>query len=72
MNEIIDFTKYRKGTKPGGYLTIEYCPKCGRKGEAATYRDGDRRYFHKVEAGRFGVSIKESCYIRKDEADNEN
>lgn len=62
---IIDYTKYRKGSKPRGYLTIDYCPKCGRKGEAAKYKNGAMRYFHIAEDSGYGLTVTDACFIKQ-------
>lgn len=40
-SNIVDFTKMRKGTKTDRG-TIDYCPKCGRKGQKTVYEQGFR------------------------------
>ena len=68
MSETIDFTKYRKGSKPNG-RPIDYCPRCGSKGEKTTYRDGGQLFSHKAKVktlygtGAY-LEITESCTVR--------
>jgi len=64
---LVDFTKFRKGSKPRGRV-IEYCPKCGRKGERTAYRDGMIFFNHagRVVTGPFpGMEITDGCVVEK-------
>lgn len=63
MTTEIDFTKFRKGSKPHGRL-IDYCPKCGRKGEKTVYRNGETLYAHKASLDFGFVTVKDSCSIK--------
>lgn len=77
MGDLIDFTKFRKGSKPYG-RPIRVCPKCGKKGEYSqhrikqkdgTYRRLDDSYTHTAEDIGFAHMVKEQCTIRPEEAD---
>jgi hypothetical protein len=62
MTQQVDFTKFRKGSRPNG-RPIDYCTKCGRKGAKTVYRDGDIRYVHTGYI-QFGfLTVQESCTI---------
>ena len=65
MKNAIDFTQFRKGSKPNG-RPIDYCPRCGRRGEKTVYRDGDIRFTHiaHVAMNSFLV-IDELCWVSK-------
>ena len=58
-----DLTKRRLHSKPFG-RSIELCPQCGRKGERAIYRDGDRLFSHKKHTYGMFWDVTDSCYIR--------
>jgi len=59
--ETIDFTRYRKGSKPRG-RPICHCPRCGRKGERTNYSNGGYNYIHKMHRGLFGFwVVTDSC-----------
>ncbi len=62
----IDFTKFRKGSKPNG-RPIDYCPRCGRKGEKTIYTDGETNYTHAAESRGFFLLVTDSCYFIADE-----
>ena len=59
--ETVDFTKLRKNKK----RSIDYCPKCGRKGERHSYGDGSQMFIHKMRLGIVPIAweITDSCYI---------
>lgn len=63
--ETVDFTKYRKGSKPRS-IVIDYCPKCGRKGEKHAYKGGHQMYVHEMQMGIVPIAwdITDSCLIQ--------
>jgi len=70
----INFSTYRKGSKPFGRI-IDYCPKCGEKGQKTTFRNRKTHdveetvYDHKgyvaVLNGIGGLTITEWCIIKE-------
>ena len=73
---VIDYTQARKGSKSYHGLPIDYCPKCGRKGERTFHTNpkGQRveHFVHKGEvvnlAGFALFHITDSClFIREEE-----
>lgn len=67
----VNYTKMRKGTKTTKGETVQYCPKCGRKGSykpAYKYRGKSypARYIHKgaiVETFMPLFEIHEDCHV---------
>lgn len=58
----MDYTKMRLGTKTRGSRKIARCPKCGRKGESVTYKDGDGYVIHQV-TGTVMPTVTDGCYV---------
>lgn len=64
MKKIIDFTKFRKGSRPFGRV-IDRCPKCGKKGQKTFYpRIGEYMFAHKGQEQMGCLSIEEYCTIK--------
>jgi len=55
--QLINYTIYRKGRKSMDNRPIDYCPKCGRKGERRQYADGSIMFAHKLRVTRAGVFV---------------
>lgn len=63
MKKIIDFTKFRKGSKPFGRV-IDNCPKCGKKGQKTFYpRDGEYMFAHRGYKQMGFLNIDRCCTI---------
>lgn len=65
MAKMIDYTKYRKGSRPNGRI-IDYCPKCKRKGEKTIYKNGAMIYVHQAKIMMF-VEVTDYCHFRPEE-----
>jgi hypothetical protein len=69
----IDFTTMRKGRRTRGSRVIDYCPKCGAKGERLVLRDRKTKevtgydFTHKAKIERvMGIDFVEvtaSCFV---------
>jgi hypothetical protein len=60
--ESIDFGAFKIKSKPRGRPIVK-CPKCGRKGEQSTYRNGSKLIIHSGELGEFALHVRDSCFI---------
>lgn len=75
MPQKIDYTKYRKGSKSLHRLPIDYCPKCGKKGEH-TFMTNNKTgqitdiFNHTGEIVTIGgfvmMEIKTSCVVKRE------
>lgn len=65
--ENVDFTKFRRGSKPYGN-PIEYCPMCKRKGEQTMTRPWLIQYIHAGRVNEHGaLSITSYCLVTIEE-----
>lgn len=61
----VDYTKLRKGTRIRGNTRIDYCPKCGRKGEVAYFGDGSVHVTHRGRIEGMFLVVTDSCFIKR-------
>ena len=61
--DIIDYTKYRKGSKPFLHV-IDICPKCNRKGEKKVHKT-DITFIHKSQVKDSWLFPIDYCFIPK-------
>lgn len=61
----IDFTTFRKGSKPFRNQVIDYCPDCGKKGLKTFYPKGQVYMFTHEGYIQLGfLNITKSCTIK--------
>ncbi len=65
MSELIDYSKYRIGSKSFG-RKVEKCGKCGRKGTISRYKDSRGilclyMCVHTAENNGFCLSVRDRC-----------
>ena len=68
MRAVRDYTTRRVGSRTDRGRRIERCPECGRKGEAVTYRSGERNFVHRstFDGLMWTVEASDHCFIPAD------
>jgi hypothetical protein len=62
----VRLTSLRKGVRAPTGGRIEVCPKCGRKGAGAHYKDGSHLYKHSATFRGWYWEVTDSCFIPTD------